>query len=89
MGKGNYFPSDRLYDEAACRDMDLNLFFHSRSDTCISPQAREACDRCPVRDECLEYAISQPSGSDIGIWGGTTASERRKMRRARSIHGIT
>ena len=42
--------------------------------------ARAVCRVCPVRSECLTYAIT--TGQDDGIWGGTTPQERRRLRRA-------
>ncbi|WP_411153277.1 WhiB family transcriptional regulator [Streptomyces sp. A30] len=35
--------------------------------------------RCPVRDKCLNWAIRADPVE--GIWGGTTESERRALRR--------
>jgi hypothetical protein len=35
--------------------------------------------RCGVRRECLDYALAEPD--TVGIWGGSTGSERRAMRR--------
>lgn len=44
--------------------------------------AKQECARCPVRTECLTYALEQ--GEDHGIWGGTTPAERRALLRRRS-----
>ena len=67
---------------AACRDEDPELFFPLSE---IGPGARQVdrakaiCGRCPVRAQCLEYAID--NGLDHGIFGGTTETERRTLRR--------
>jgi WhiB family transcriptional regulator, redox-sensing transcriptional regulator len=67
---------------AACRDEDPELFFPVSE---IGPGARQTerakavCARCPVRAQCLEYALD--SGLDHGIFGGTTDAERRRLRR--------
>jgi WhiB family transcriptional regulator, redox-sensing transcriptional regulator len=42
-------------------------------------QAKAICARCQLRQECLDYAIG--AGSVQGIWGGTTETERRLLRR--------
>jgi len=42
--------------------------------------ARTLCSSCTVRDECLAFALADPDLD--GIWGGTTAKERRPMRKA-------
>ena len=44
-------------------------------------EARRLCAGCPVRAECLAYALEAPE--EVGIWGGTTANERAATRRAR------
>jgi len=44
-------------------------------------RARATCAGCPVREECYQYAMSDP---DIkGVWAGTTAEERKELRRSR------
>ncbi|HET6504450.1 MAG TPA: WhiB family transcriptional regulator [Amycolatopsis sp.] len=66
---------------AACRDEDPELFFPVSE---MGPGARQAaqakavCARCPVRAECLEYALD--NGLDHGIFGGLTERERRGVR---------
>lgn len=42
--------------------------------------ARELCNRCPVRLECLAAAMK--TRQPYGVWGGLTEPERRKLRRA-------
>jgi len=39
--------------------------------------AKEVCDDCPVKARCFDYALS---AGMVGIWGGTTADERQKLR---------
>jgi WhiB family transcriptional regulator, redox-sensing transcriptional regulator len=76
---------DHWRQRAACRDQDPELFFPVSE---IGPGARQAdrakavCARCPVRTACLEYALD--NGLDHGIFGGTTETERRALRRART-----
>jgi WhiB family redox-sensing transcriptional regulator len=48
--------------------------------------AKRICARCPVRAECLEYALSGAGtwgGIATGIWGGTTPQERDQLRQQR------
>jgi WhiB family transcriptional regulator, redox-sensing transcriptional regulator len=76
---------DHWRQRAACRDQDPELFFPVSE---IGPGARQAdqakavCAGCPVRAACLEYALD--NGLDHGIFGGTTETERRALRRART-----
>lgn len=70
-------------DLAACRGEDSELFFPISE---VGPGARQAakakavCARCPVRSECLAYALD--NGLDYGVFGGTTADERRRLARS-------
>jgi WhiB family transcriptional regulator, redox-sensing transcriptional regulator len=61
---------------AACRGTDLELFFPGRGES--AEPARQICARCPVRQPCLDYAISH--GIVDGIWGGLTERDRRPLR---------
>ena len=40
--------------------------------------ARAVCQSCPVQTECLDYALDDENLA--GVWGGTTARERKAMR---------
>lgn len=41
-------------------------------------KAKAVCALCPVREECLDYAIKADHRN--GIWGGLTYNERRKLK---------
>lgn len=66
-------------EEAACRNEDLELFFAVDG---REEEAKAVCQRCPVRWECLTYALE--TRQRHGVWGGLTAEERvlllRKIR---------
>ena len=47
--------------------------------------AKKVCRECPVRNECLAYAMEAPI--DHGIWGGMTERERRRYRRLAGAQG--
>ena len=66
-------------DQAACAGVDPDLFFPDRGASLAD--ARRVCAGCPVRAECLEYALE--AGEKFGVWGGTSEKERRAMRRQR------
>ena len=70
--------------EAACANFDTNLFFPEpdASDALAQiAQAKAVCAACPVRDNCLEFAIRTRQLD--GVWGGCTPEERRSIRRRR------
>jgi WhiB family redox-sensing transcriptional regulator len=64
----------------ACHGIDPDLFFPISVTGRAVPQidsAKAICGRCPVRQNCLSYALlTMPDG----IWGGTTREERIAMR---------
>jgi WhiB family transcriptional regulator, redox-sensing transcriptional regulator len=68
----------------ACRHSDPELFFPVTFSGPAAGQvarAKAVCRRCPVRDQCLEFALD--SGQAFGVWGGMTGEERRLIRRRR------
>lgn len=73
---------DEWRARAACRDSDPDLFFPVGT-TGVAVEEIEAakavCMGCPVREECLQYALE--ANQDTGVWGGTSEEERRKLRR--------
>jgi len=66
----------RWRELAACRGTDLEVFFPGRGET--AGPARQVCAACPVRQPCLDYAITNRIVH--GIWGGLTERERRALR---------
>lgn len=66
-------------EAAACADDTEGLFFPDDGDIGAINRAKAVCESCPVADVCLSYAIE--TNQTEGIWGGTTARERRKLRR--------
>jgi WhiB family redox-sensing transcriptional regulator len=70
--------------QALCRDEDPELFFPIGSTGPAAVQveaAKQVCFGCPVRLECLEWALA--TAQDAGVWGGFSEEERRALRRAR------
>ena len=68
-------------DYANCRGADADLFFPERGAS--TRKAKAICNACEVREECLEFAIT--NGEKFGIWGGMSERERRRVRRQRTI----
>ena len=65
-------------ERAACCGTALDLFYPERGQS--ADPARQVCTRCPVRQPCLEYALS--NRVTYGIWGGLTERERRPLQSA-------
>lgn len=66
--------------QAECAGMDPDLFFPTNK-MHVPDEARAACARCPVKAQCLEFAIAV--NEKDGFWGGKTPEERRKIKRNR------
>ncbi len=63
--------------------MDPEIFFPERGESC--DEARAVCSTCPVSKECLIYAYTE-SPRVLGIWGGTSDRQRRRVPGTR-VHG--
>ena len=69
--------------EGACRTADPNLFFPVAVGAVANRQiakAQRICAGCPVRQQCLDFALRTPEPA--GVWGGTTPEQRIRARRA-------
>ena len=64
---------------AACKGVDPDIFYPASDDE--AEVAKAVCAVCPVRQPCLEYALS--SRERDGVWGGATEKERRRILRQR------
>jgi WhiB family redox-sensing transcriptional regulator len=64
----------------ACRAYpEVDFFTEARS---AVAHAKSICSQCPVWGECLEFAVRH---DEIGVWGGTTRRERRRLESARRL----
>lgn len=71
-------------DRAACAGATMLLFFGPDGETQAEQVARETeakavCASCPVRADCLAYALRH--SVRYGIWGGLNRRERSLERR--------
>lgn len=83
-------PAEDWHGQALCRPAvhkrpemfyPLGLEKDPKSESPAVGAAKAFCRPCPVRDECLAYALAR--GEDWGIWGGFTPAERRGFPRGR------
>lgn len=61
-----------------CQETDPDAFYAEQGDWGNIRRAKALCEQCPVRAECAAYAIA--AIEPYGVWGGTTARERTKLR---------
>jgi len=64
---------------AACRDLPTELFFPAECDDDGAEAAKAVCRSCPVRRDCVAYALADPTLT--GVWGASTEAQRRNRRR--------
>ena len=65
----------------ACRGLDATIFHPDPTKGQTASQALAVCDGCVIQKKCLDFALS--AREDVGVWGGTTERERRRIRRQR------
>lgn len=65
-------------ESAACRDLPTALFFPADKDDGAAERAKAVCRSCPVRRDCVAYALADPTLT--GVWGASTADQRRNRR---------
>ncbi|GAA5115967.1 WhiB family transcriptional regulator [Haloechinothrix salitolerans] len=63
--------------DAVCAQTDPEAFFPEKGGS--TRAAKQICAGCPVRAECLAWALE--NGERVGIWGGTSYRERRRLHR--------
>lgn len=68
---------------AKCAQTDPDLWFAVGARE--HKLAKRICRSCPVRRDCLSYAMDAPI--DHGIWGGMTERERKRYRRQAGAAG--
>ncbi|WP_375431789.1 WhiB family transcriptional regulator [uncultured Friedmanniella sp.] len=80
-------PEPDWRDSAACIGIDLNLFFPISTIGAIAQaqidEAKSVCAECPVRRDCLAWALAV--GPEFGIFGGCTDDERRRLRQRLNV----
>ncbi|MDQ3452270.1 MAG: WhiB family transcriptional regulator [Actinomycetota bacterium] len=64
-------------DRAACRDMNVELFYST--DEAVTRSALRVCEGCPVRQTCFSAAMAEREA--FGVWGGTVEAQRRRVFR--------
>lgn len=75
------------WENAACRSVDPELFFVEIGNSVKAAQAKSVCRGCPVKAQCLEYAVNWRI--PFGIWGGANPKERMQLRRLMSMEDST
>jgi WhiB family transcriptional regulator, redox-sensing transcriptional regulator len=67
-------------ERGRCKGVEPSVFY-PEDDEDPAEEAKHVCATCAVREACLEYALA--GREKIGVWGGYTARERRRLVRQR------
>jgi WhiB family transcriptional regulator, redox-sensing transcriptional regulator len=78
IGAGYAFRDQLWRTRAACAGVDPDVFLPDRGESL--DEARSYCCRCEVQYECLDAALTLGQNA-VGVWGGTSARERRNAKR--------
>lgn len=68
----------KLPEQGVCGDADPDLFLSESKSPNKYQYAKALCQRCPLKEACLDYAIETRV---VGVWGGTDEVEREKIRK--------
>jgi hypothetical protein len=77
--------------EAACKETPTQWFFPEAqgNSATIYRKAKEVCDSCPVREQCLEDIVAiectaarTHTSVPYGFFGGLTPNQRRPLHKA-------
>lgn len=66
--------------DAICPQLDPELFFPEKGNQ--AHNARKVCLQCPVRAECLDFAIR--TNQQHGVYGGFSDRDRDSLKRGRN-----
>jgi WhiB family redox-sensing transcriptional regulator len=69
-------PNEPWMQEGLCAQTDPDSFFPDKGGS--AREAKRVCLNCPVREECLQYALEH--NERWGVWGGETERARRRMQ---------
>lgn len=64
-------------EKARCPETDPEAFFPEKGGS--TKEAKKVCQRCPVKVECLQWALD--NDERFGVWGGMSERERRRLKR--------
>lgn len=92
LDKKDSVPAVSLYIErkdwfklAGCKGKTELMFPKQHKDITYIAQARAICKSCPVRRECLKYALEFPPADMHGVWAGLTSRQLAAEQRRRKI----
>ena len=71
------------YNRGLCKNYPTKLFY--QYDAKKDRLAKTICNLCPVRTDCLQYALDN---EETGVWGGLNDADRTRLVRKNLIQGV-
>jgi WhiB family redox-sensing transcriptional regulator len=86
--EGLYIGRKDWFSHAACKGLTNLMFPKEHKDITYIAEARRICSNCPVKPQCLEYALEFPAADMHGVWAGLTSRQLAAEQRRRGIKPI-
>ena len=86
--EGLYIGKKDWFGHANCTGLTHLMFPKEHKDITYIAEARRICSDCPVKTQCLEYALEFPSADMHGVWAGLTSRQLAAEQRRRKIKPI-
>ena len=78
-------PKYHWSQDALCKGKTDKMFPREHKDLSYISEARRMCRQCPVRKECLDYALSFPASDQHGVWAGLTPRQLDAEAKRRGV----
>jgi WhiB family redox-sensing transcriptional regulator len=72
----------RFKNKAACEGTETESWFPEHYNPEEEKYLKRICNGCEAKSECLVYALEYEV---TGIWGGTNAADRRRIRKTKGL----
>jgi WhiB family redox-sensing transcriptional regulator len=86
--EGLYIGRKDWFEHAACKNLTHLMFPKEHKDITYIAEARRICSTCPVKPQCLEYALEFPPADMHGVWAGLTSRQLAAEQRRRKIKPV-
>jgi WhiB family redox-sensing transcriptional regulator len=83
-----HIPTNTWRDQANCKGRQPDMFPKGHKDISYLATARAICRECPVKTECLEYALEFPPADMHGVWAGLTSRQLLDEQRRRGVRAV-
>ncbi|MDX1608012.1 MAG: WhiB family transcriptional regulator [Candidatus Spechtbacterales bacterium] len=82
-GMAKIFENNEWHKEGACYDKPDSMFIFAGNPPIKVKKAKAICAECAVIETCLEEEMKRPQTQSLGVRGGLSESERKKLEKTR------